>query len=60
MIHRNIKPANIIVGEHGETLVVGWGLAKAMGRSEPGADLAERPPVPSSARGKLPPRRAPR
>src|SRR5262249_49472892 len=36
-------------GKHGETLVVDWGLAKALGHAEPGAE--ERTLVPSSASG---------
>ena len=46
ILHRDIKPGNIIVGKHGETLVVDWGLAKATGKSDPGA--AERTLVPRS------------
>ena len=45
------KPANIIVGKHGETLVVNWGLAKPLGRVEPGVASGERTLVPSSASG---------
>jgi hypothetical protein len=34
VIHRDPKPNNI-VGKHGETLVVEWGLAKSVGRADP-------------------------
>src|SRR5262249_13530751 len=51
VLHRDIKPTNIVVGKHGETLVVDWGLATAAGRTEPGSDQGERTLVPSSASG---------
>ena len=51
VLHRDLKPGNVMVGKYGETLVVDWGLAKAVGRSDPGAAIGERTLVPSSSSG---------
>jgi Flp pilus assembly protein TadD/tRNA A-37 threonylcarbamoyl transferase component Bud32 len=52
VLHRDLKPGNIMLGNYGETLVVDWGLAKVAGPAKGEEGSASPGPVqPHSARG---------
>jgi pentatricopeptide repeat protein len=51
IIHRDIKPQNIRLGKYGETVVLDWGLAKAVERGEDARASGEETLDPQTSSG---------
>jgi serine/threonine-protein kinase len=54
VLHRDLKPGNVMLGRYGETLVVDWGLAKAVGRPDGATGTEEGTLRPTAASDSAP------
>ena len=42
VVHRNLHPGNVLVSEHGETVIIDWSFSKERGRDDPHEDDVRR------------------
>ncbi|KIG17581.1 Serine/threonine protein kinase [Enhygromyxa salina] len=54
IVHRDLKGANVIIGDFGEVIVLDWGLAKHVGSGNVSADASSAPDPGDSLAGLMP------
>jgi serine/threonine-protein kinase len=54
VLHRDLKPGNVMLGKYGETLVVDWGLAKVVGHPDGATAATEGTLRPEAGSGATP------